>query len=1232
MNSSPMIKQLIFGSLFLFYTCSAFAQSKSPRASVQEKPPLHRTCGFEYQTSHSKKELGRIEAFLRSRIYQTTQLGKAAQGEEVYQIPIIVHIVHNGEAVGEGTNISAAQVYSQFDVLNEDFRRKNADATQTPDEFKAVAADARIEFVPARVDPQGNFLKEPGIHRVHGHKASWSLSEAQAGLQPAIYWDPDQYANVYTLSLQGFLGYAQFPSFSGLDGLSEKGGSAQRDGILINYQYFGRTPANPFQNNFNKGRTLTHEMGHWLGLIHIWGESENNCEIDDFCEDTPRQSVPHYGCKDEVLSSCGSSDMFQNFLDYSNDACMNLFTNDQVQRMHTVMEVASRRKVLLNSRVATTKNVFANLNVKSRKTCWGGNLQFQSLSKAKNSQNLSLKWHFPGGTPEYSNEVNPAVQYLSKGTFDVRLIAQAGGESDTLLLKEYIEVVDYSQQAKTNLSQDFEGVAFPPENWTVTDNAWQKAVWAGGGATFVNNYQNDYGNVDASLLSPVLDTRLTQGLKLEFQYAYALWAGRSDSLAIYMEDLCTGEKTLLWKKGGQDLATTSTASSGYTPSSEAEWKTGSLIMDVESSEWVRVVFQNIGNFGNNLFLDNIQINTFEGPLAEFTSSQTLTCVGSQIQFFDQSKILGEDVLVEWNWEFPGGVPATSTEQNPVVTYPEPGVYPVNLNVRSQKNIPSTSFKENQVKIVPADEAISSVEADFETESLPEGWIADVAWNRATSGWQSSGSFRIDNFEKPGQKSGIYLPTLSTKDQAYLEVRFDLAYANRWLLNELLTDSLTIYYSTDCWATRKVIWTLSGAELATTDATSGKLSLEKAHWRAKSKIIALGALLEDQSEMQVMMECRSGGANPLWLDNVLVEAFQFQAPQAAFNFTHNGDTVFIGDVVQFWDRSELRPTAWKWTIEGAEYLTSTEQHPVITFSKPGIYSVTLEITNQAGSDILVKQEYLEVFFDPGKTLRLSNITGGTPVLKPSDEWGYVSGHNQYEDQVKAELFDSGSDTYFINSIDFGFAVIKAGSQNSTITFTIWEFNEAEKTAGAKLYSVRYSLRTIKNNLNNGQYTLDFENHLKVQGKFLVGIELSYGDPQDTVALQTSSFNSPPLTGWERNSQGNWFVYSDQANSWGENLAHWIFPTVSFPHPLSSGDQDAPIDLVLYPNPTSGIFYMKYKEVQILQIELFNLSGKRFEVPSLAPVNRFDLSGFPSGIYLLKIATDRGTVVKKLMLAN
>lgn len=258
-------------------------------------------------------------------------------------IPTVVHVIYSNA----GENIPDAQVISQIDILNEDFQYLNADTTNTPAAFRPVAADTDIEFCLASIDPMGNPTN--GINRVSMAGSPFSTGNIDANIKPATSWDPTQYFNIWVVNIQGgVLGYAQFPDASGLGGLAANGGAANTDGVVLLTSSVGRPPNNPSPGPYNLGRTATHEVGHWLGLRHIWGDG--GCGVDDFCADTPESDASNFGCP-TTHASCGTTDMVQNYMDYTDDACMNLFTLDQKARMDVVLANSPRRASLLTSTV-----------------------------------------------------------------------------------------------------------------------------------------------------------------------------------------------------------------------------------------------------------------------------------------------------------------------------------------------------------------------------------------------------------------------------------------------------------------------------------------------------------------------------------------------------------------------------------------------------------------------------------------------------------------------------------------------------------------------------------------------------------------------------------------------------------------------------------------------------------------------------------------------------------------
>ncbi|NDP27508.1 MAG: T9SS type A sorting domain-containing protein [Flavobacterium sp.] len=277
----------------------------------------------------------------------------------VTTIPVVVHVIYNGQPLGVAPNITDAQVQSQITVLNQDYRKMLG--TPGGESTNPVAKDTEIQFVLAKQDPNGNPTN--GIDRVSLDQSSWSDIDIEATLKPSTIWDPTSYMNMWSVNLTDstVLGYAQFPDGTGLPGLDASGGTANTDGVVSNYSAFGTIAYDDgsflLDATYNRGRTMSHEVGHWLGLLHIWGDS--NCG-DDYCADTPVHHDANYGCPTVVNCDASGNEMVENYMDYTDDACMNIFTQNQKDRIVTINTNATRRSSLKTSNKANAIPLFAN--------------------------------------------------------------------------------------------------------------------------------------------------------------------------------------------------------------------------------------------------------------------------------------------------------------------------------------------------------------------------------------------------------------------------------------------------------------------------------------------------------------------------------------------------------------------------------------------------------------------------------------------------------------------------------------------------------------------------------------------------------------------------------------------------------------------------------------------------------------------------------------------------------
>lgn len=254
----------------------------------------------------------------------------------VITIPVVFHVVYENS----NENIPDYRLDSQLVALNRDYRKLNGDAGNVPQVWQSLASDCEIQFCRAVTDPDG--MPTSGITRTQTSVTSFSMNNDVmfTSLGGHDIWDRDRYLNIWVCDLtQGTLGYAAFP-----------GGSPSTDGVVLDYAYTGTTGA---LSPYNKGRSGTHEVGHWLNLEHIWGNDGGSCAGTDYCNDTPNQGNWNFSCYSPgtvITDNCSTTApgiMWMNYMDYTEDACMYMFTFDQKVRMQATLNGV--RSSILNS-------------------------------------------------------------------------------------------------------------------------------------------------------------------------------------------------------------------------------------------------------------------------------------------------------------------------------------------------------------------------------------------------------------------------------------------------------------------------------------------------------------------------------------------------------------------------------------------------------------------------------------------------------------------------------------------------------------------------------------------------------------------------------------------------------------------------------------------------------------------------------------------------------------------
>jgi PKD repeat protein len=561
-----------------------------------------------------------LEEFTEQFVKDWEQNKNANKGSAVNPIiiPVVVHVIH----FGGPENISKAQILDQIRILNEDFRRLNADTVNTPAAFQAVAGDANVEFRMAQKDPNGNCTD--GILRVY----SPLTFNARNNVKALSYWPSNKYLNMWIVSsientsgLQGdVIGFAQFPGT----------GTAATDGVVIKHDFMGGIGT--AAGSGNNGRTATHEVGHWLNLRHIWGDA--TCG-NDFVSDTPPHEAANFGCPSfPHLSSCTGNppngDMYPNYMDYTDGDCQNIFSNGQIARMTATLNssISGRNNLWTQNNLIATGtdgtppvlcSPVADWAPNPRFICEGAFITFRDESWG--GEATSRVWSFPGGTPSTDTSALPTVTYNTAGVYDVSLtVTNATGTNTKTLTGQVVVSPNSIPNATIPFAEGFESGSLASD--------WYISNLNGGSAWEVNNAAAKTGTYSINLFNYLTandkgpDEFMTQaynfsnvtGLQMSFDLAYATYPPATtdnDVLTVSYSTTCGRLWTQRYSKTGTALQTTTAGSSGnFVPTSASQWRTEVISLTttaVSTKPNVRFRFLFNHDNGNNIFIDNINL-------------------------------------------------------------------------------------------------------------------------------------------------------------------------------------------------------------------------------------------------------------------------------------------------------------------------------------------------------------------------------------------------------------------------------------------------------------------------------------------------------------------------------------------------------------------------------------------------------------------------------------------------
>lgn len=660
---------------------------------------------------------------LRKQAHQLSKIPAAAvqknyRTNAIITIPVVVHIV-----LPNPDFVTDADVEWQIAKLNKDFSGLNPDSINIPPEFQVVRGHSQIRFVLARRNPAG--ILTNGIDRIKSSIGSDVNKNTdpikRTSLGGADVWNPNTYLNFWVGidgSGQGILGYAQFPA----------SGSMADDGVFINAVSWGNNPCYTAQG-YNLGRTAVHETGHYLGLLHIWGDDGGSCSGDDFkslstvgssCNlpvglfnpdstantaadigDTPNQSSETTICPSGVVTDACSPNapgkMYQNYMDYTQDACYSMFTKKQVERMEYVL--TSCRSGLTTSMAATNPSGAISLDASPVLSVSPGGSEVIGCTSFSYPSTIPCPGNFTpkvrirnnglypidfvtvgmiinGGAPVTQTLNNPNLYFgnttvvtfpsvpVTTGTYIIKFFTKNPNgvnpdqvpSNDTLLT-----IFTVATPLPIPVTEGFEGNTFPPPGWTIRnlngDFTWIR-VTPGHNSNYsaaIDNYNNDAsGKIDELRTPRVTFTPADSVLILAFDVAHKYYPDSTnyDTLTVLVSKDCGATFTTVYKKYGPELASADTSTDAYITPADSDWRRDKITLrgSILSAGNIIVAFRNTNRFGNNIFLDNISITPPEAgdlQLLSIDKPAAIIC-DSSVMPTATVKNIGSEIIAGFN--------------------------------------------------------------------------------------------------------------------------------------------------------------------------------------------------------------------------------------------------------------------------------------------------------------------------------------------------------------------------------------------------------------------------------------------------------------------------------------------------------------------------------------------------------------------------------------------------------
>ena len=854
---------------------------------------------------------------LAKEIPSKSAFRKAQRLQAIVYLPVVFHIVLPNPYV-----VTEEVIKSQLDALNADFAGLNADSTNIPAAFQALRGHSQIRFVLAKRTPSGTFTS--GIERISssttGNPNNVTDSIKRKSLGGADAWNPNSYINIWVGNIAddaGTLGYTQIPG----------SGVPADDGVFCNVKGFGISNCNV--STYNKGRTVVHEMGHYFGINHIWGDDENDtnkCSGDDFraltddgstyslplslynphgkgntsddIGDTPNQAIATTDCASgTVTDACSGSApgiLYQDYMDYTMDDCYSMFTNKQVARMEYVLD--TYRNGLVTSQGGTvpasapTRDAAPVYSVNpgglevsgcssiyhpSTLTC-AGNITPMFIIENKGVStitSLTVGYRLNGGAPVTMNvnpnllpgaikQVNFPVVGVTIGNYTFKFFTANvnGGGTDQVPSNDTLSAtLSVPNPVALPLSQGFENGGFPPTGWSLinpdNNNTWQLTTPGSNSAhsMFIDNYDNSNANQIDEIRTPKINLASADPVIIQFDLAHKNYpdVDYNDTLQVLISNDCGATFTAFFNKAGAALSTAGSTSDGYFNPAPGDWKKQKIIVDgaLLNSGNIIVSFKNTSDFGNNIFIDNINITqeksrdltvtainppsatSCEEPVIPVVTVKNVgfsTITGFKVSYSidngapSQTTISGVSLAPDAQINVPLNTFTPAGGQHVITVF---STEPVSSTGTGDENVLNDTIRKSFYVTGKVDPPSST---GFEDPTFPPAtWSIEnpdgsITWERTTAAAKTgNASMVIRNYDYAFTGTiDKFISSLVSGTAAYdsMYVSFDYAYAKG--SSSTLADTLELQVTIDCGQTFTTVWKNWGSGLQTSSGRGG----------------------------------------------------------------------------------------------------------------------------------------------------------------------------------------------------------------------------------------------------------------------------------------------------------------------------------------------------------------------------------------------------------------------------